>query len=110
MTILKTTKHHEGQEIEIFVKYDPKENTVKDIKSINLKTHGRSFPIGNLMMHIDEFEQAINKIIDNTDWREIYRELGDNEVDNYLDSVPVKTTMHPVFMQALHPFISSLSK
>jgi hypothetical protein len=95
MTILKTTKHHEGQEIEIFVSYDPKENTVDSIKSINLKTHGRSFPIGNFMMHIDEFEQAINKIIDNTDWREIYRSMGEGDDVEAVNSV--FATLHRCF-------------
>ena len=108
MTILRTTRHHEGQEIEIFVSYDPKENVVREIKIVNLKTHGRTYPIGNFCYGIDELQTAIEKIVDNTNWRELYRELDtDQEVDNWLDQVP---NVHPVFMKALHPFASSIIK
>lgn len=102
--ILRTSRHHEGQEIEIFVKYDHKENVVREIKAVNLKTHGHTYPIGNFCYGIGELQTAIESIVDNTDWREVYRDLTpEQEVDNELDSVPVR--MHPVFTQALSPFI-----
>jgi len=102
MTILRTTRHHEGQEIEIFVKYDQRENVVREIKSINLKTHGHTYPIGKFMFAIYQFEEAINKIVDATDWREIYREMtSDQEVDNYLDMVP---NLHPVMQRTIKSF------
>jgi hypothetical protein len=105
-TILRTSRHHQGQEIEIFVKYDHRNNEVREIKAVNLKTNGRTYPIGNFMFSIWQFEEAINKIVDNSDWREIYRELTtDSEIDNYLDMVP---NVHSVFMKALHPFASSI--
>jgi fructose-1,6-bisphosphatase len=61
-----------NQAIVIRVKYDPKTNTVDEIKNIDLVIRGKMFAIGNLMMRF--FENDINKIIDNTDWREEHRQ------------------------------------
>lgn len=101
--ILRTTHHHEGQEIEIFVKYDPKEDEVEEIKSVNLKTHGHTYPIGNFCYGIDELQTAIEAIVDKTDWREIYRDTTtEQEIDNELDSVPCN--MAPVIADAFNNY------
>lgn len=115
MTTLKTTRHHEGQEIEIFVKYDPKENVVEEIKSVNLRTHGHCYPVGNFFMAIHQLADAVNAIVDDTDWRAVYRGLTDEkEIDNYLDSVPVDVgpvpvqedhTLLPVFADIFKPYL-----
>lgn len=91
MKLLRTARHHEGQEIEIFVKYDHRNNEVREIESVNLKTHGHTYPIGNFCFGIHQLGDAINAIVDDTDWREIYRNTDDDaEIDNNLDSVPTR--------------------
>jgi hypothetical protein len=62
---------HKGQMLEISVYYTPLTNTVTEIKSIWAISYGRKLPVAEILMHL--FEPEINKIIDETDWREIYR-------------------------------------
>jgi hypothetical protein len=62
---------HKGQILEISVYYTPMTNTVTEIKSIWVHSLGKKLPAGDILMHL--FEPEINKIIDATDWREIYR-------------------------------------
>lgn len=96
MSVLLTKElKHENQAIELVVKYDVKTNTVKEVKSVWLITFGQQIPVGNLMMKF--FEPAINKIIDETDWREIHRMVGERD--------DVECNVHPVMMQALKPFL-----
>lgn len=90
--ILSKSLTHQNQSFELVVNYDPKTNTVGDIKSIWLITHGKQIPIGNLMMQF--FEPAVNKIIDETDWREVYRAMGEDEGE-----------VHPTIMKSIAPFI-----
>lgn len=73
--ILSTIEQHEDQRIEIFVKYDTKENEVLEIKSVFINSPVGMIPVGCLLMSIPEFDVAINKIIERTDWREIYRQM-----------------------------------
>jgi hypothetical protein len=68
---------HKGQSIEISVYYTPLTNTVTEIKSIWILSYGKRLPASEILMHL--FEPQINKIIDDTDWREIY--LAAMEVD-----------------------------
>lgn len=95
--ILSKSLTYGSQSFEIMVNYNVETNTVEDIKSIWLITHGKQWPVGNLMMKF--FEPAINKIIDETDWQEVYREMreGDQEVSD----------VHPTIMQSLSPFVKS---
>lgn len=72
--ILSTSQYHNGQEMEIYVKYDPSTNTAGEIKNIRFKTHGHQYPVGDFMVAIPEFEEAVSKIIDKTNWRELYRD------------------------------------
>lgn len=68
------------QAFELFVKYDPKTNEVTEVKSIFLKSHGMQLPVGNLLMAF--LEDGINQLIDETDWREVYRENDSELFDN----------------------------
>jgi hypothetical protein len=69
--LLTRTISHNGQSIEISVYYTPLTNTVTEIKSIWILSYGKRLPASEILMHL--FEPQINDIIDNTDWREIYR-------------------------------------
>lgn len=93
MVILSKYLTHEKQALHLFVKYDVGTNTVEEIKSIFLLTYGKSIPVGDLLMAF--FEPGINKIIDETDWREVYRSMWD---------YPGEDNLHPVMAQALAPF------
>lgn len=88
--ILSKSLTHENQSLELMVKYDPATNTVDEVKSIWLIYHGKQIPVGNLMMKF--FEPAVNKIIDETDWREVYRAMGEDEGDR-------DKGVHPVFAE-----------
>jgi hypothetical protein len=72
--ILTTTEQHEGQKLEIWVAYTPKDNTVESINAVFIDSPVGPVAVGDLFMNIPEMDVAINKIIDRTDWREIYRE------------------------------------
>jgi hypothetical protein len=73
--ILSTTEKHEDQKLEIFVKYDKDENEVLEIKSVFIDSPVGMIPVGCLFMSIPEMDVAINKIIDRTDWHDIYRQM-----------------------------------
>jgi hypothetical protein len=73
--ILSTTEKHEGQSMEIFVKYDKDENIVLEIKSVFIDSPVGMIPVGCLLMSIPEMDVAINKIVERVDWREIYRQM-----------------------------------
>jgi hypothetical protein len=75
---------NEGQSLEIFVTYDPETNTVTDIQSVWLENaKGLIFEAGDILIHL--FDEAINKIIDKTDWRGMYREIED-EVNAFVEN------------------------
>lgn len=71
--ILSTTEQHNNQKIEIFVKWDREQNIVLEIKSVFIDSPVGMIPVGCLFTNIPELDVALNKIIDRTDWREIYR-------------------------------------
>jgi len=73
--ILSTIEKHEDQKLEIFVKYDKDENEVLEIKSVFIDSPVGMIPVGCLLLSIPEMDVAINKIVDRTDWREIYRQM-----------------------------------
>jgi hypothetical protein len=62
---------HNGQILEISVYYTPSTNTVTEIKSIWVHSLGGKMPVTGILMHL--FETEINKIVNQVDWREIYR-------------------------------------
>jgi hypothetical protein len=70
--ILTKVLEVKNQALVIRVKYNPSTNTVDEIKNIDLLIRSKMFSVGNLMMKF--FENDINKIIDNTDWREEHRQ------------------------------------
>lgn len=70
--ILDKTLSKGNQSFELRVWYNPQTNEVTEIKSIWLLTHGKRLPVSDLIMAF--FEDAINKIIDETDWRKVYRD------------------------------------
>lgn len=75
MLILSHTEEHNGQKLEIFVKYSTEQNTVLEIKSVFVSSPLRMIPVGSLMISIPELEVALNKIIDRVDWQEKAREM-----------------------------------
>ncbi len=77
--ILSTTEAYNGQRLEIFVKYEPADNAVEEIKTVRISSPVGMIPVGDLLAHIPEFDVALNKIIERTDWREIYRQMGERE-------------------------------
>lgn len=79
MLILSTTITHESQSMEIFVKYDTEQNIVMEIKSVFISSPLGMISVGNLFINTPELDIAINKIIDRTDWREIYREMQEGK-------------------------------
>ena len=70
--ILTKVLEVKNQALVIRVKYNPSTNTVDEIKNVDLIIRSKMFNVGNLMMKF--FESDINKIIDNTDWREEHRQ------------------------------------
>lgn len=76
-TLLSTTITHKDQTLEIFVKYNADDNTVEEIKSVFLNSHGMKIPVGDLFINTPELDVAINKIIDRIDWREINQKNKD---------------------------------
>lgn len=83
--LLRKELKYENQALELVVKYDVDTNTVDEVKSIWLIAFGKQIPVGNLMMKF--FEPAINKIIDETDWREVYRQMGERDDVEAVNSV-----------------------
>lgn len=104
MIILSHFFTHENQSLQIFVRYDVSTNTVTEIKSIFLISHGKTMPVGNLMMNF--FEPEINKRVDEIDWREEYRAMEQEkeifEADRKEDNCAVITE---VFTSANSHFI-----
>lgn len=72
--LLTITEQHEGQKIEIDVIYNPNDNTVEEILSVQIDTPVGMVSVSDLFMNIPEMDVAINKIVDRTDLREIYRQ------------------------------------
>ena len=69
--ILSKSLIKDNQSFELRVRYNPDTNEVTEIKSIWLITHGKTWPVSDLMMSF--FEKTINEIIDKINWKEIYR-------------------------------------
>jgi hypothetical protein len=70
--ILAKSLEVKNQAMVIRVKYDPKTNTVDEIKNIDLIIGGKMFCVSKLMLKF--FETDLNKIIDATNWREEHRQ------------------------------------
>lgn len=73
--ILSTIERYKDQKIEIFVKWDKEENIVLEIKSVFIDSPVGMIPVGCLFTNIPELDVALNKIIERTDWRDIYRQF-----------------------------------
>jgi hypothetical protein len=95
--LLDTKLTKDNQSFELFVEYDPEANEVTRISSIWLLTHGKRWPVDELMIAF--FEDAVNKIIDETDWRKIYCESIE------YDGIKL-TGMQKALQQVLAPFIT----
>jgi hypothetical protein len=97
--LLTHSINHGGQILEISVYYTPSTNTVREIKSIWIHSMGKKLPAGEILMHL--FETEINKIIDKTDWREIYRAAMecdfDGEETNGINMNNIDKTFHSAF-------------
>jgi hypothetical protein len=73
--ILTHTEQHAGQKMEITVVYDPKDNTVEEILSVQIDTPVGMISVSDLfLIGVSELCVAINKIVDRVDWHEIYRQ------------------------------------
>lgn len=73
--ILAHTEEHEGQKLEITVFYDPKDNTVEGVMSVQIDTPVGMISVSDLfLLGVAELEVAIDKIIARVDWREILRQ------------------------------------
>jgi hypothetical protein len=77
--ILTTTEKHEGQKLEIWVLYTSDDNTVESIYAVFIDSPVGMIPVGDLFISIPEMEVALNKIVDRTDWREVYREMQEDK-------------------------------
>ena len=86
---LDTTLTKDGQSFQLFVEYDPNTNTVPCIKKIHLLIKYLEIDAGDILMEL--FEDKINKIIDETDWREIYRSQINTDTFDMMvcDPIPV---------------------
>jgi hypothetical protein len=104
MLLTKSIKH-KGQILEISVYYTPLTNTVTEIKSIWVHSLGKKLPASDILMHL--FEPEINKIIDATDWREIYRVTMNCDWDGEETNGINMNNIHPTIMQAIAPHINS---
>jgi hypothetical protein len=67
--------------MEITVVYDPKDNTVDEVLSVQIDTPVGMISVSDLfLIGVSELCVAINKIVDRVDWHEIYqKDEGDNE-------------------------------
>jgi len=95
---------HKGQTIEISVYYTPSTNTVREIKSIWIHGMGGKLPVTGILMHL--FEKEINKIIDQVDWREIYRSAMDCDWSGTETNGINMNNIHPIIAQAIAPHIT----
>jgi len=96
MIILNKRFVHEAQDFEMFIKYDEVEKTPLEVKNIMLHTHGNWFPVGNIITKF--FKDAVWALITETNWEEVRAEMEGNTLN-------LSHTLHPVFEQALRPFL-----
>lgn len=100
MIILSQKFAHEGQDFEIFVKYDAETNQAVEIKNITLHTHCGWYPVGSIMTKF--FKDRVWELIMGTDWEAIYKDLTNpapKKKESLLDNI------HPVMQGALKPFL-----
>lgn len=76
MAILFHSIKVEDQYLSIYVAYSIKEEKVESIRSVFIQEVGREIDITGVAMKL--FEADLNKIIDETDWRELYRSKKEN--------------------------------
>jgi hypothetical protein len=94
MIVLSQQFQHEDQSFEIFVKYDEVNKQPVEVKSINLRTNGRWYPVGNIMTKL--FKDAVWNLITETDWEKVRLESE----KNYL-----LKNVHSVFQTLLRPHL-----
>lgn len=76
MSLLHTSIAVNELFLTIYVAYSAKNNTVDSIRSIWIQEVGREIDVTDIIMKC--FEADLNKIVDDTDWREIYRSQKEN--------------------------------
>lgn len=97
MIILNKKFPHNGQDFEIFVKYDEELKRPIEVKSISLHTHGNWYPVGNIMNKF--FKDAVWQLIVETKWEEARKEM-EADKSNKLSDI-----LDPVIAGALRPFV-----
>jgi hypothetical protein len=95
MIILSKKFPHDGQDFEIFVKYDEVEKQPIEVKSIQLHTHGNWYPIGTLMTRF--FKDAVWQLVTETNWEKVREEFEGNH--SKLNNI------HPVMQEMLRPHL-----
>lgn len=95
MIILSQKFSHEGQDFEIFVKYDEVAKVPVEVKNIMLRTHGNWYPVGSIMTKY--FKDAVWQLVTETNWEEVRQEFerSPSQLDN----------LHPVFQKLLQPHL-----
>lgn len=76
MALLSHSININGQYLSIYVAYSIQNDTVESIRSVFIQEVGREIDITEVAMKC--FETDLNRIIDKTDWREIYRSKKEN--------------------------------
>lgn len=98
--ILSKKFPHNGQDLEIFVKYDVDAKKPIEVKHIILHTHGRSYPIGNLLNKY--FKDTIWQLVCETNWEAVKKDFEDDYFNNIEASVKL---LPPAIGSALRPFL-----
>lgn len=97
MIILSKKFPHDGQDFEIFIKYDEVAKQPIEVKSIQLHTHGNWYPVGNIMTKF--FKDAVWVLVMSTNWEKVREEMEADKKDRLSD------ILHPVMQEALRPFM-----
>jgi hypothetical protein len=101
MIILSKKFPHDGQEFEIFVKYDDVKQKPVEVKNINLFLRGSWYPVGSIMTKF--FKDAVWELITKTDWETIRIELQ-TQCAKYRE---VLGDLHPVMLSVFGPFVTT---
>lgn len=94
---------HNGQILEVSVYYAPLTNAITEIKSIWIHSMGGKLPVTGIMMNL--FEPAINKLVDDVDWREIHRAALDGDCFDEETNGVNMNNINPTIASALAPHI-----
>ncbi len=67
---LNNTFKVNGQEMDVWVDYDPATNTVDEILNISFTGAGQTIDVSEIMIQF--FETRINQLIDDIDWWDVF--------------------------------------